>query len=94
MECKRCGDCCRLPSIRYTGWWRSEPEYLKLSEQQIQKLEAERAKYPIYPNCCEMLIFKNNLSVCLIEKILGFRPKSCQDYWCEEMKKEGVNEKC
>lgn len=84
MGCKRCGKCCRPPKISHTDWWRSEPEYLELSKEQIQKLEAERAKYPAYPNHCEILVFENDLATCLIEKILGLKPESCRDYLCEE----------
>lgn len=89
-ECKRCGKCCRPPNIIHTGWWRSEPEYLELSEQQIQKLEAERAKYPDYPDYCEMLIFEDDLTVCLIVKMLNFMFKSCEDYWCKESELEEI----
>jgi len=83
MDCKRCGKCCSLLGINYVDWWRSEPEYLELSKQQIQKLETERAKYPDYPNYCEMLVFEDDLAVCLIEKTMGFKPKSCREYWCK-----------
>ena len=83
-KCKRCGECCELPELSYPSWWRSEPEYLLLTEKQIESLMRARKKYPKNETACEILVYEDKKAICLMQKVLKKKPKVCQDYKCWE----------
>lgn len=74
MECKRCGNCCHYGNLWEEG----------LTEEQKERLLSERKIYKVEQ--CGMLVFENDIAVCLRKRVLGNIPKTCEEYICGAQK--------
>jgi len=70
MKCERCGNCCHQGNLWEEG----------LSDEEKEKLLYHRKIYDV--ETCGMLVFENDIAVCLVEKILGKKPKDCKAWKC------------
>lgn len=69
MKCKKCGNCCHQGNLWEEG----------LTKEEKERLLYSRRVYSVVT--CGMLVFENDIAVCLVKKVLGFFPKVCEKYY-------------
>jgi hypothetical protein len=84
MICKRCGNCCHVPTVSVDHWKTAK----FLTEEEKKQMLKEILKYGRFVDSCEMLICENEKYSCLGQKMFGIRgkPESCYRYYCKEKK--------
>lgn len=74
MECKHCGNCCYQGTLPESLWEEG------LTKEEKERLIRDRKIYSVKP--CKMLVFENDVAFCLVQKVLGKKPKLCKEWKC------------